>query len=95
MATRKRVDIQEANEHFMGRPGAVYESGTTAITGTFWAIQCLTDTVFSLLTAPDLTGDTITGVTFTAGTILYLRVTAFTLTSGSVLAYKIETDLSI
>ncbi len=95
MATRKRVDIQEANEHFMGRPGAVYESGTTAITGTFFHIYCITDTVFSLLTAPDLTGDTITGVTFAAGTPIYTRVTAFTLTSGSVFAYKLESDLSI
>lgn len=78
----------------MGRSGARYESGTTAVTGAFWAIQCLTDTVFSLLTAPDLhaSSDTITGVTFTAGTVLYLRVTAFTLTSGSVMAYILETD---
>ncbi len=90
--TRKRIDIQELNEYFMGRNGALYESGTTAITGNFWAIHCLTDTVFSLLTAPELTGDTITGVTFTAGTIFYFRVTAFTLTSGSVLAYKLEAD---
>jgi hypothetical protein len=46
------------------------------------------DTVFSALTWPELDGDTITGVTFSAGFTIYGQITAFTLTSGKVLAYK-------
>lgn len=77
----------------MGEFGGVHETGTTAVTGDFSAIQCLEDTVFSLLTRPDFTGDAITGVTISAGTILYGRCTAFTLTSGKVIAYTRTTAI--
>lgn len=78
--------------NFNGESGAVIESGTTAITGYFNAITFISDTVFSLLTpAPNysFSTDTISGITFPAGLTIYGKFTAFTLTSGSVIAYKL------
>ena len=71
--------------------GVVVETGTTAITGKFYAIQALTDTVFALLTENSKSGDAMTGFTIPAGTTIIngLGITAFTLTSGSVRAYKL------
>jgi hypothetical protein len=77
----------------MGENGGIVETGTTAVTGDFSAIQCLEDTVFSLLTRPAFSGDALTGVTFVAGTILYGYCTAFTLTSGKVVAYNRTTEM--
>lgn len=71
-----------------GEAGCVYETGTTAITGDFCAIQVLTDAVFSLLTNTVGGGDAITGVTLLAGTTLFGKFMAFTLASGAVCAYK-------
>ncbi len=73
--------------HF-GANGSVTETGTTAITGNFFAIQTLTDTVFSLYTDALATGDAITALTIPAGVTQFGHITAFTLTSGSVRAYK-------
>jgi len=71
--------------------GVVVETGTTAVTGKFYAIQVLTDTVFSLLTENSKSGDAMTGFTIPAGTTIIngLGITAFTLTSGRVRAYKL------
>lgn len=71
-----------------GQEGATFESGTTAISGEFCAISMVEDTVFSAFTWAELDGDTITSVTFPAGFTIYGQITAFTLTSGKVLAYK-------
>ena len=79
----------EVDNLSLGQAGAVFESGTTAITGDFYCIQFVENSVFSVLTS-NITGDTITGVTFSAGTAIYGRFTAFTLTSGKVLAYKYQ-----
>lgn len=70
--------------------GVVTETGTTAITGHFAQIQCLTATTFSLLTEPNGSGDAMTGFAIPAGTTLRGRFTAFTLTSGAVRAHKAE-----
>lgn len=82
--------IQEANNLMLGQNGAVFESGTTALTSQkIHCIHCITDTVFSTLTnSPAWTGDTFTGVTIPAGTMLFGRFTAITLTSGSIIGYK-------
>lgn len=85
--------VANAVSGVMGERGGVVETGTTAVTGDFSAIQCLEDTVFALLTRPDFTGDTLVGVTITAGTILYGYCTAFTLTSGKVIAYTRTTEM--
>lgn len=70
-----------------GQEGATFKSSGSA-SGEFCAITMVEDTVFSALTWPELDGDTITGVTFSAGFTIYGQITAFTLTSGKVLAYK-------
>jgi len=70
--------------------GIVVETGTTAVTGKFYAIQVLEDAQFSVLTENAKSGDSMTGFSIPAGTIIYngLGITAFTLTSGKVRAYK-------
>jgi hypothetical protein len=72
--------------------GVVVETGTTAITGKFYAVQVLADAQFSVFTENAKTGDAMTGFTIPAGTILYngLGITAFTLSSGAVRAYKMQ-----
>lgn len=82
--------IQESNNLMLGQNGAVFESGTTALTAQkIYCIHCVTDTVFATLTNdPAWTGDTFTGVTIPAGTHLFGRFSAVTLTSGSIIGYK-------
>jgi len=72
--------------------GVVVETGTTAVTGKFFALQMLSDCEFSTLTENGKSGDVMTGFTIPAGTILYngLGFTAFTLTSDKVRAYKMQ-----
>lgn len=71
--------------------GVVVETGTDAITGKFYAIQVLSDANFSVFTENGASGDTMTGFTITAGTTIIngLGITAFTLSSGRVRAYKL------
>jgi hypothetical protein len=77
-----------ASRATLGQNAVVVTRDTTAITGDFYALQCLTDTVFSLLTEAGATGGVMTGFTVMAGTILYGRFSAYTLTSGIVRAYS-------
>ncbi len=85
--------VANAVSGLMGERGGVIETGTTAVTGDFSAIQCLADTVFSVLTLPDFVGDALTAITIPAGTIIYGNCTAFTLTSGRVIAYTRTTEM--
>lgn len=71
-----------------GLAGSVTETGTTAVTGDFYMLDCITATTFSLLTDTLGTGDALTGTALPAGTKLYGRFSAFTLTSGIVRAYN-------
>ena len=79
--------IQELMRAQAGLYGIVYESGTTAITGSFCRIRCLTETTFTTLT-DNISGDTFTGVAVAAGVVLDGLFTAVTLTSGTVLLCK-------
>lgn len=81
------TERQFIDESF-GTNGAIYESGTTAVTGTFCAITALEATVFSLLTVENWGGDTTANLPLPAGATLFGRVSAFTLSSGKVIAYK-------
>jgi hypothetical protein len=81
------IDISRSSRTAFGQDGARREAGTTARTGNWSAIQCLTETTFTTLTGYSLDG-TWTGVAFPAGTVIYGNFTAFTLTSGSVIAYN-------
>ncbi len=71
--------------------GVVVETGTDAVTGKFYAIQVLSDATFSAFTENGSSGDVMTGFAIPAGTVIYngLGITAFTLTSGKVRAYKL------
>mgnify|MGYP001585132769 CR=1 FL=1 len=70
-----------------GQKGASYVTDSGSATGEFCALQCLTDTAFTSVTWPELTG-TFPTVTVAAGTVIYGQITAFTVNFGSVLAYK-------
>ncbi len=83
----KKYDVKVANNLALGQGGSYTETGTTAVTGNFVAIQILTDAVFSLLTETSSLGDDATTVTYVAGSVIYGQFTAFTLTSGAVRAY--------
>ena len=64
-----------------------YTTGTAAVTAVnVRHIQCITDTVFSVLTRTGATG-TLVGATIPAGTVLFGPFTAYTLASGVVAAY--------
>lgn len=71
----------------VGDYGADYIADTNARTGKWRAIQILTDTVFTTLTADNITGSMAT-LSLTAGQILVGHFTAITLQSGSVMAYR-------
>ena len=67
-----------------GQQGIVTETGTTAVTGNFRAIQVLADATFTTFTESGAGGDAMTGFSIPAGTVLYGRITAFTLSAGKV-----------
>ena len=77
-----------------GLNGAVLITDTSAITGKYTMIYTITETVFSVLTANHTTNDNTTQSvgadygTFPADRWIYGDITAITLTSGSVMAYK-------
>lgn len=66
------------------------ETGTTAVTGSFYAIYVYEEANFSLLTSPKNSGDAWTGYAIAAGTVIPGPITAFTLASGKVAALKNE-----
>jgi hypothetical protein len=70
--------------------GVVVESGTTAVTGDFYAIQVLVEATFSTFTENGASGDVMTSIAIPAGTVLYngRGITAFTMSAGAVRAYK-------
>lgn len=80
------------NAAALGQFGAVYESGTTAIVASggsyFFALQANSACVFSLLTSDNWSGDSTASFALPAGMTIYGKFTAFTLASGSVIAYK-------
>jgi len=71
-----------------GENGGIYESGTTAITGNFDAILALEATVLASATISNIAGDSFASMPIPAGVIIYGKITAFTLTSGKVIAYN-------
>jgi hypothetical protein len=72
----------------IGGMGSVITTGATATTGSFYAIQFITDCTPTTFTVADGTG-TYTGVTYTAGTVVYGDITAITVAAGETfIAYK-------
>ena len=81
------ASLTEMKRAEMGLYGSTFESGTTAITGSWCEILCVTETTFDLLTGGPA-GDTFTGVAIPAGTRLKGLFTAIKLTGGSIIALK-------
>lgn len=82
------TNSEDASLAALGQNGFVYVGDTTATTGNFAAIQVLSDCIFSSLTALNSTVGGLVGLVISAGTIIYGPFTAFTLSSGKVIAYK-------
>lgn len=75
----------------LGRFGWDLNTTTGAQTsGNWFAILCLSATVFATLTdvGPNSRTGTIGSALFPAGALIYGAFTNFTLTSGSVIAYR-------
>lgn len=70
-------------------PGAEYISDTAAHAGRFGKICALEDSVIASLSAEDYTGNALTAVPLKATGEMYGVFTSITLTSGTVVAYRI------
>ena len=81
------LQINQDTSLSVGEYGGKVATGTTTVTGNFQAIQFITDGSFTSISQAALTGDTITGVTFPAGFVVFAAVTAFQLASGKAIAY--------
>ena len=69
--------------------GAEYIDDTGAHTGRFGEIVALEDSVIATLTAMDYTGNALTAIPLKASCELCGVFTSITLTSGTVVAYRI------
>jgi hypothetical protein len=82
-------DIDQDTGLSVGQNGARYVSTlATSISGVFGAIQATEDAVFTSITASNWTGDSPANLKLPAGASIFGEFTAFTLTSGKVLAYN-------
>jgi len=97
MGSIHKYQVNEANNVALGQVGCLFEDGTDAITGKkIVAITFLEDVTFTTLTPESSdyigtasgNGDAIDNSnTFPQGVTIFGRWTAFTLASGSVIAY--------
>ena len=70
-------------------PGAEYVSDTAAHTGRFGKVVALEDSVIATLAAEDITGNALSAVVLKANCEICGVIASVTLTSGSVIAYKL------
>ena len=83
----------QANLQSFGQNGFNVVTGTAAQTGNYSAITIVPDTVVASITATNIqlngseSATALSGVTLPAGTTIFGKITGFTLTSGSVIAY--------
>jgi hypothetical protein len=70
-------------------PGAEFIDDTVAHTGRFGKIVALENSVIASLTAMDYTGNTLSAIPLNASTEIEGVFTSITLTSGTVVAYKL------
>lgn len=72
-----------------GGYGSTLIRNTTVVVGNYFAVHVLTDAVIDSLVDSGRDGNTINGLTLSAGHILYGKnITRIKLTSGDVIAYK-------
>ena len=70
-------------------PGAEFIDDTAAHTGRFGKICALEDSVIASLSAEDYTGNTLSAIPLNATGEMYGVFTSITLTSGTIVAYKL------
>jgi hypothetical protein len=70
-------------------PGAEFIDDTAAHAGRFGKIVALEDSVIASLTAMDYTGNTLSAIPLKASCEMEGVFTSITLTSGTVIAYKL------
>lgn len=70
-------------------PGAEFIDDTSAHTGRFGKIVALEDSVIASLSADDYTGNALSAIPFKASCELCGVFTSITLTSGTVVAYRL------
>jgi hypothetical protein len=80
-------DIDQDTGLSVGQNGARYVASGSA-TGNFGAIQATEDAVFASITVSNWAGDSTVGLKLPAGASIFGAFTAFTLTSGKVIAYN-------
>ena len=93
-----KYTVVEANNAALGQLGAIFEDSTSAISSKkIVAIQFVTDSTFTTLTpssdqfigTASGNGDAIdSSNSFPAGMTIYGQWTAFTLASGTIIAYQ-------
>lgn len=81
------ADINQDTGLSVGQNGARYVASGSA-TGNFGAIQATEDAVFTLITVSNWSGDSTANLRLPAGASIFGAFTAFTLTSGKVIAYN-------
>jgi hypothetical protein len=85
------MTANEVTRSTNGMNGFEFITDTQAHAGNFVKLQIITTTVIAAYTAlanAPVTGNTLTGVSIPAGTIIGGRFSSITLTSGSLIAYK-------
>ena len=70
-------------------PGAEFIDDTNAHTWRFGKIVALEDSVIASLSAEDYTGNTLSAIPLKASCEMYGVFTSVTLTSGTVVAYRL------
>jgi hypothetical protein len=70
-------------------PGAEFIDDTSAHVGRFGKIVALEDSVIASLSAEDYTGNTLSAIPLKASCEMYGVFTSVTLTSGTVVAYRL------
>tara|TARA_R110002012_G_scaffold62994_4_gene165873 strand:- start:6995 stop:7279 length:285 start_codon:yes stop_codon:yes gene_type:complete len=75
----------------LGKGAGVVFTTAAQTTKDFYAIHFVTESVIASITMANLTGESALQTTIAAGTVIYGRCTAITLTSGLAIGYT-ETD---
>ena len=98
MAAGLKYTVVESGNIGLGQSGAIFEVSTTAVSGIkIVAIQFVDDSTFTTLTPSSSdfigtasgNGDNIdSSNSFSAGMTIYGQWTAFTLASGTIIAYQ-------
>ena len=82
------MNVNDLYNKSIAGSGLVAGSNTESITGSFYAIHCLTDCNFTTLNISNLTGS-LTGIDIQAGSIIYGRITSVTASNNnSYILYK-------